>query len=124
MPFVQLMPQNLHAYWVDLWQMLCFSWQQATALPSGVHAEFAKYGVDAVTIQTYLHPHKVWQRLLIAHAHLTVCPGTLLSCPSSTAGHWSLLALPLVAMVRIGCLVVWAGGGCHQDSCIVGIDAA
>ena len=58
-PFTQHIPHQFHAYWLDLWRTLRFSWQQAIGTPTGLHAEFAQYGIDAVTIQASLEPSQV-----------------------------------------------------------------
>ncbi|DBA88721.1 TPA: hypothetical protein ACH3X1_004146 [Trebouxia sp. C0004] len=63
-PLLQHMSKSLQAYWKTMWPILCFSWQQAIALPTGIHAEFAKYGIDAITIRTDMHSHEVYQALL------------------------------------------------------------
>ncbi|KAA6418424.1 MAG: hypothetical protein FRX49_11584, partial [Trebouxia sp. A1-2] len=58
-PFLPHISKSLQAYWKHMWPILCFSWQQAIALPTGIHAEFAKYGIDAITIRTDMHSHEV-----------------------------------------------------------------
>ena len=63
-PCLQHMSKSLQAYWKSMWPVLCFSWQQAIALPTGIHAEFAKYGIDAITIRTDMHSHEVYQKML------------------------------------------------------------
>lgn len=42
-----------------MWQVMAFSWQQATTMSTGIHAEFIRHGVDAVTIETYMQPRGV-----------------------------------------------------------------
>ncbi len=64
-PFLQHMSKSLQAYWKIMWPVLCFSSQQAIALPNGVHAEFAKYGIDAITIRTDMHSHEVYKELFL-----------------------------------------------------------
>ena len=50
---------KMQPFWVDLWRIISFSWQQATAMPTGIHSEFTNYGIDAVTIETYMQPSEV-----------------------------------------------------------------
>ncbi|KAL3149618.1 Glycosylphosphatidylinositol anchor attachment 1 protein [Trebouxia sp. C0010 RCD-2024] len=55
-PFMDRMPAKLRKYWPDMWKVMTFSWQQATTMPTGLHAEFIQHGVDAVTLETYMQP--------------------------------------------------------------------
>lgn len=52
-------PAKLQHYWPDMWQVMAFSWQQATTVPTGLHAEFIRHGIDAVTVETYMQPSAV-----------------------------------------------------------------
>lgn len=58
-PFMDRMPAKLRKYWPDMWKVMTFSWQQATTMPTGLHAEFIQHGVDAVTLETYMQPIQV-----------------------------------------------------------------
>ena len=58
-PFMGRIPAKLQHYWPDMWQVMAFSWQQATTMPTGLHAEFIRQGIDAVTIETYMQPSAV-----------------------------------------------------------------
>lgn len=58
-PFMDRIPAKLRQYWPDMWKVMTFSWQQATTMPTGLHAEFIQHGVDAVTIETYMQPIEV-----------------------------------------------------------------
>jgi len=51
---------------------MSFSWQQATAMPTGVHAEFAMYGIDAVTIETSMQPDEVKHSCMKHHIQLPI----------------------------------------------------
>ena len=58
-PLMDLVPAKLQHYWPDMWQVMALSWQQATTMPTGLHAEFTRHGIDAVTIETYMQPSAV-----------------------------------------------------------------
>lgn len=58
-PFKERIPAKLQHYWPNMWKVMSLSWQQATTMPTGIHAEFIKHGVDAVTIETYMQPSEV-----------------------------------------------------------------
>lgn len=58
-PGMSLVPKRFHHYWIDLWRAISFSWQQAIAVPTGIHAEFAQYGIDAISIHTLMQPFEV-----------------------------------------------------------------
>lgn len=69
-PFMDRVPAQLQSYWPDMWKVMTFSWQQATTVPTGIHAEFIQHGVDAVTIDTYTQPSEVTSLSLCAHIGL------------------------------------------------------
>lgn len=79
-PFMERIPAKLQQYWPDMWQVIAFSWQQAMTMPTGVHAEFIRHGIDAVTIETYMQPSTVSSvQCTGCNDEHTVCPVTL-SC--------------------------------------------
>lgn len=99
-PLLQHMSKSLQAYWKNMWPVLCFSWQQAIALPTGIHAEFAKYGIDAITIRTDMHSHEVYQKLLYLYFAKVYC--VHVTAPSSQCTCRYLTMAGLSKMICCG----------------------
>ena len=57
--WLEHVPSKLHSYSRALLALLRFSWQQATRQPTGMHADFITYGIDALTIRAIHDPQQV-----------------------------------------------------------------
>ena len=59
--------------------MACCRWQQADGRPSGAHAAFKPYGVDAATLRLVVAKGYVrsWTRLNFRHLGLAIMPGVI-----------------------------------------------
>ena len=105
-PFMHHMPAKLQKYWPDMWKVMTFSWQQATTMPTGLHAEFIQHGIDAVTIETYMQPSQVM--------YCCVCKCEGVPSYPGTHSFWSTCqVLHARSALPIGC--VW----CITSYCLV-----
>lgn len=68
--WLQHVPRKMRSYVEALTAMTRFSWQQATRLPTGLHAEFMRHGIDALTIKPVQDPHQV----SMTHSVLLIVP--------------------------------------------------